>query len=65
MPTVCGGNTREQEPLSFYRKLKGLILLGYYSSEDIGKNVFNYDPVPGKQLGCIPLADVGNSWTEG
>ena len=63
--TVWGGNVKEQEPLNFYRKLKGLIMLGYYTSEEVGKNIFSYDPVPGTQIGCIPLADVGNSWTEG
>ena len=63
--TVWGTNLAEQESLGFYRKLKGLILLGYYTSEEIGKNVLSYDPVPGKQLGCIPLSEVGNSWTEG
>ena len=34
VPTIWGGNTREQEPLNFYRKLKSLIMLGYYSSEE-------------------------------
>lgn len=63
--TVWGSRTGDQEPLTFYRKLKGLIMSGYYTSEEIGKNVLSYDPIPGTQIGCIPLADVGNSWTEG
>ena len=62
---VWGKNIAEVQPIPFYRKLKGLIITGYYTSEDIGKNVLSYDPVPGKQLGCIPLSEVGNSWTEG
>ena len=49
---VSGG-----EP-SFYRKLKGLILFGYFTSEEIGKNVLNYNPVPGKFVGCVPLEAV-------
>ena len=63
--TVWGQNVRGQEPVTFYRKLKGLIMLGYYTSEEVGKNIFSYDPVPGKQIGCVPLSEVGNSWTEG
>jgi hypothetical protein len=47
----------------FFRKLKGLALLGYFTSEKIGTEVLNYDPVPGEFRGCIPLAEVGKSWT--
>ncbi|WP_431122763.1 gluconate 2-dehydrogenase subunit 3 family protein [Flagellimonas flava] len=51
--------------VNFYRKMKSIAMLGYYSSEEVGKNIFNYDPIPGKQEGCIPLKDIGNAWTEG
>lgn len=62
---VWGKNVAKPSTLTFYRKLKSLILTGYYTSEEVGKNILSYDPVPGQQLGCIPLSDVGNSWTEG
>lgn len=62
---VWGKKIEADRPTPFYRKLKGLVLLGYYTSEEVGKNIFSYDPMPGAQIGCIPLADVGNSWTEG
>lgn len=48
---------------SFYRQIKGLTLLGYFSSEEVGKNVLNYDPIPGKFVGCVPLEEIGNAWT--
>ena len=38
-------------------------LFGYYSSEKIGTEVLNYDPVPGVYQGCIPLEDIGNAWS--
>ncbi len=31
--------------------------------EFIGKNVLNYDPVPGPYQGCIPFTDVGKVWS--
>jgi hypothetical protein len=38
-------------------------LLGYYSSEQIGKEVLVFDPIPGGYKPCIPLSEVGNAWT--
>jgi hypothetical protein len=29
----------------------------------VGKEVLNYDPVPGHYDGCVPLSDIGNAWT--
>lgn len=60
---VWGTAVGEQQPVGFYRTIKSLALWGYFSSEEIGKNVLNYDPVPGDYLGCIPLSDVGNIWS--
>ncbi len=60
---VWGTAVGKQEPVGFYRSLKSMALWGYFTSEEIGKNVLNYDPIPGEYLGCIPLAEVGNSWT--
>ena len=48
---------------SFYRELKGLCLFGYFSSEQVGEQVLSYDPVPGKFVGCVPLAEIGNAWS--
>ncbi|NND62384.1 MAG: gluconate 2-dehydrogenase subunit 3 family protein [Flavobacteriaceae bacterium] len=40
--------------------LRGITIWGWKSSEEIGKNVLWYDPVPGQQKGCIPLSEAGN-----
>lgn len=48
----------------FFRVLKELSLFGYFSSEEISKNILSYDPVPGTYNPCIPLNDVGNAWSE-
>ena len=49
---------------TFFHMMKELTLLGYFTSEPIGRDVLHYDPVPGRFDGCIPLAEVGNvAWT--
>lgn len=60
---VWGTAVGPREPVGFYRGLKSSVLWAYFSSEEIGKNVLNYDPIPGEYLGCIPLAEVGNTWS--
>ncbi|MEP0134578.1 MAG: gluconate 2-dehydrogenase subunit 3 family protein [Eudoraea sp.] len=60
---VWGTAVGKQNPVGFYRSIKSLALWGYFSSEEIGKNVLSYDPIPGEYLGCIPLSDVGNTWS--
>ena len=60
---VWGTAVGDQKPVGFYRTIKSLALWGYFSSEEIGKNVLSYDPIPGEYLGCIPLSDVGNTWS--
>lgn len=60
---VWGTAVGVQKPVGFYRTIKSLALWGYFTSEEIGKNVLSYDPIPGVYLGCIPRSDVGNSWS--
>lgn len=38
-------------------------LYGYYTSEHVGENILSYDPIPGVWEPCIPVEDVGNSWS--
>lgn len=64
-PGVWGTTVGEQGPIGFYRAFKSMALWAYFSSEEIGKNVLNYDPIPGPFLPCIPVAEVGNKWTLG
>ncbi len=60
---VWGTAAGKQEPVGFYRSIKSMALWAYLSSEEVGKNVLNYDPIPAVYQGCIPLAEVGNSWS--
>jgi hypothetical protein len=49
---------------TFFHLIKELTLLGYFTSEQVGKKVLHYDPIPGRYDGCIPISEVGNvSWT--
>jgi gluconate 2-dehydrogenase gamma chain len=44
--------------------LRSVTVLGYFSSEQVGKKVLNYDPVPGSYDGCVPIDQVGRrNWT--
>lgn len=60
---VWGVGVGEKQPVGFYRSFKSLAIMGYCTSEEIGKHVLKYDPVPGEFLGCIPLSDVGGVWS--
>lgn len=53
----------EEDKAPWWLMLKDLAIGGYYSSEKIGTEVLAYDPVPGPYQGCIPLEDVGKTWS--
>ena len=41
-----------------------LVITGYFTSEQVGKTVLHYDPIPGRYDACIPISEVGNvNWT--
>ncbi|MGB5437045.1 MAG: gluconate 2-dehydrogenase subunit 3 family protein [Maribacter sp.] len=61
-PSIWGSPLGVQEPLDFYRRVKQFTLIGYFTSEEIGKNHLRYDPIPGEFKGCIPYKGE-NSWT--
>jgi len=46
---------KDAGPLPFYRRIKDLTLLGFFTSKEIGKNVLVYDPVPGQYIADMPL----------
>lgn len=50
-------------PLNFYRKIKSLTLMAYFTSKKIGKEYLAYDPIPGTFKACIPYHGEPN-WTE-
>lgn len=55
----------QARPKSFFAQIKELTVVGYFTSEPVGRTVLNYDPVPGPYKGCVPIAEVGNrSWTK-
>jgi len=60
---LWGSRIVSGEKPSFYRQLKGLCLFAYFTSEKVGEEVLRYDPVPGNFRGCIPVEEVGNSWS--
>ncbi len=48
----------------FFRQIRELTILGYFTSEEVGKNVLHYNPVPGGFDACVPISEVGNvNWT--
>ena len=52
-----------KEPSSF-ELLRSATVLGYFTSEEVGRNVLHYDPVPGAYNGCVPIEQVGRrNWT--
>lgn len=50
---------------TFCHQIRELTVVGYFTSENVGRNVLHYDPVPGRFDACVPLSEVGNrSWTK-
>lgn len=47
----------------FLLNIRGLALLGYFTSEKVGKEVLNFDPIPGRYEPCVPVSEIGNAWT--
>jgi gluconate 2-dehydrogenase gamma chain len=49
---------------SFFGLIRSATVLGYFTSEQVGRNVLHYDPVPGRYDACIPIDQVGRrNWT--
>ena len=44
----------------FFRLARTLIITGYFTSEEVMKNVLNYDFIPGMWKGCLPISETGN-----
>ena|SRR5436309_947748 len=56
------GGTRDEPAVPFFRTMKELTLLGYYTSEIGATRELHHAPVPGRYDGCVPLAQVGRTW---
>lgn len=47
-----------------FLRIREITVVGYFTSETVGKTVLHFDPVPGVFLPCVPISEVGNvSWT--
>jgi len=52
----------DQHALHYFRMMKELTLLGYFTSELGCTKAMRYIPVPGKYIGCIPYRKGEKSW---
>ena len=46
---------------SCFQQLRQLTVVGYFTSKTVGTTVLQYDPVPARYQGDIPLSEVGKS----
>ena len=54
---------QDRDPSSF-ALIRSATILGYFTSEPVGRNVLHYDPVPGAYNACVPIDQVGRrNWT--
>ena len=54
---------QDRDPSSF-GVIRSATILGYFTSEQVGRDVLHYDPVPGAYNSCVPIDQVGRrSWT--
>lgn len=53
---------RKSEDTHFFRTLKELTVLGFFTSEVGATEFLKYDPVPGNYVGCVPYEQVGAAW---
>jgi hypothetical protein len=63
-PSVWGIRLAAPGPTAFFRRLKELTLLGYFTSEKVGKTLLGYDPIPGHYIACMPLTGNQKVWNE-
>ena len=52
----------KKEDYPFFLTFKQLILLGYFTSEKIGKEVLAYLPIPGRYEPCMPYEEGTPGW---
>jgi hypothetical protein len=62
LSTTWRGGTRGGPAVPFFRTMKDLTLVGYYTSEVGATRELHHTPVPGRYDGCVPLAQVGRTW---
>ena len=66
MPSELKAQTARPRPAHpatpFFRMMKELTLLGYYTSEAGATRELRYVPVPGRYDGCVPFTTIGRTW---
>ena len=62
LSTTWRGGTSDGPAVPFFRTMKELTLVGYYTSEIGATRELHHAPVPGRYDGCVPLAQVGRTW---
>jgi hypothetical protein len=53
---------KEDHDFGFYRKLKELTLLGFFTSEPGATETLRYVQVPGRYEGCVPYQEGQKAW---
>lgn len=62
-PSVWGITLAPPSPVAFFRRLKSLTMLGYFTSKQVGSEILSYEPNPMGFQACIPLNGM-NAWNE-
>ena len=52
----------ERDATPFFRLMKELTLVGYYTSQIGATRELRHAPVPGRFEGCVPLDQIGRAW---
>lgn len=55
-------NSRDNKPPHYFRMMKQLTLLGYFTSEPGATRALRYNPIPGRFEGCIPYKKGDKAW---
>lgn len=59
-----GDSAAEQMPRPFFAIFKELTWTGFFTSQLIGEEYLNYDPIPGAYHGCMPIEETGSkTWS--
>jgi hypothetical protein len=59
---VLGKNSLPDKNLAFYRHLKELTLLGFFTSEPGATETLRYVQIPGRYDGCVPYKKGEKAW---
>lgn len=57
---VTLGESGSSAGKAFLAKARELTISGYFTSEEVIRNVIRYDPIPGSFRGCVPISETGN-----